>query len=370
MNTPSSDQTPSPYRLAIIGGRKAGKTTLCASLHQSLIAQSHGFSSNMIARFPDANGLNRLQTLFALKFNTENTLFRAEQSATIRKLKIGIDFTSSKWSFLERNPHQLKGYYNIEIADLRDDFDLLGQFAHSADEENTLNNTPYKHLKESLIKAQSLIICQPAGQKLAPSEITGFIRLMSDIAIGRYGRFESIIIAFTKYERLFVKEGPRAFAKATDPSTILQTLKQTVLNDQALATGLRALNCHQDEALQFYAVPVSAFGFIRKNGAPNYDQLTDQPLSALSPTIEPVRKENPLKDATPRQKIAGFTIPTNKQAPTPTPPHPSPHWLPFLTADPFLTAMSGIPSKFMIPFGSFLSALDHNIPIENWRETA
>ena len=328
----------------------------------------------MIARFPDANGLNQLQALFALKFNTETTLFRAEQNSTIRKLKIGIDFTSSKWSFLQRPAHQLKGFYNIEISDLRDDFDLLGQFAHSADDEDgrakTPSNTPYKQLKDSLTKAQALIICQPAGQKLAPSEITGFIRLMSDIAIGRYGRFESIIIAFTKYERLFVKDGPRAFAKATDPSTILQTLKQTVLKDQALATGLRALNCHQDEALQFYALPVSAFGFIRKNGAPNYDQLTEQPLSALAPTPEPVRAENPLKNASPRQKIAGFTVPTNKQTPATSPIHPSPHWLPFLTADPFLTAMSGIPSKFMIPFGSFLSALDHNIPIENWRETA
>lgn len=373
MNVPSSDNTPSPYHIAIIGSRKAGKTTLCASLHQSLIAQSHGFSANMISRFPDASGLNQLQALFALKFNTKNTLFRAEQSATIRKLKIGIDFTSSKWSLFDRTTNQLKGYYLVEIDDLRDDFDLLGQFAHSKDEQDALNattNRPYTQLKDSLTNAKALIICHPAGQKLAPSEITGFIRLMSDIAIGRYGRFETIIIAFTKYERLFLNDGPRAFAKATTPSTILQIMRQTVLNDQAFATGLRALNCHQDERAQLYAVPVSAFGFLRNNGAPNFDKQTDQPLSALASIIEPVREDNPLKNALPRKKVAGFTIPVKSNPQNQSHAHPSMHWLPFLTADPFLTAMSGMPSKFMIPFGSFLSALDHNIPIEDMANTA
>lgn len=340
----------------------------------------------MIARFPDAKGLHQLEDLFALKFNAPNTLFRAEQSSPVRKIKIGIDFTSSKWSLFQRQTNQLSGFFNIEIDDLRDDFDLFGQYlSHDLNQtpENIANGTkqfrtasqnPLAQFEQSLNKANALIICQPAGQKLAPSEATGFIRLMSDIGVGRYGEFETIIIAFTKYERLFIKNGVKAFSQATNPETILKTMHQTVLADHALETGLRALTSHDSETPHLYAMPVSSFGFIRHNGASNFDKLSGNPICALAPRLEKPQLENPLENAKPRIKYAGFTIPvSNKDKDKPelnSPPHPSKHWLPFLTADPFLTAVSGVPSQFMIPFGNFLSALDDGIPLEQWRKSA
>jgi len=386
INSSSRDlQNPAQHRIAIIGGRKSGKTTLCASLHQSLMANAHGFSPNMIARFPDAEGLQQLEKLFALKFNAPHTFFRAEQTAPVNTLKIGIDFTSSKWSLFQRKNQNLSGYYAIEIADLRDDFDLFGQFLHHMPQTSSQLNpidtsqfqtadgqNPLKQFEASLEAANALIICQPAGQKLSPSESTGFIRLMSDIAIGRYGSFETIIIAFTKYESLFLNKGINAFGHAIKPQTILKTILKTILADQSIETGLRALNCHEPGSPHLYAIPVSSFGFMRHNGAANLEQLTGQPISALNTSIEQPRSDNPLDGAKAKKKVAGFTIPLSgfDKTETQSPPHPSRHWLPFLTADPFLTAISGLPSQFMIPFDEFLSALDHGTPLEPWRKSA
>ncbi len=373
-----------PHHIAIIGGRKSGKTTLCASLHQSLIAASHGFSPNMITRFPDVTGLNQLENLFALKFSTNPHLFRAETTAPVRKIKIGIDFSSSNWAPFKRKRHVLSGYFNLEIDDLRDDFDLLGLIAAQPDQSPHLASAsegsvsipdPIAHLTKSLTKAQSLIICHPAGQKLAPSESTGFIHLMSNIATGRYGSFETIIVAFTKYEQLFLKDGIKAFQKATNPDTILKVLKQTLKSDINLERGLSGLNSDEAGSPNLYALPVSSFGFLRHNGAANFDKLSNAPLSALTPQYELAREENPLKDNLAKARIAGFTVPAKAQSQKHetsenNTPHPSKHWLPFLTADPFLTAISGMPSKFTIPFGAFLSALDHDVPFEDLRRSA
>lgn len=366
-STTSSEGNQHRNRIAIIGGRKCGKTTLCASLHQSLIARAHGFSPNMIARFPDAEGLNNLEKLFAEKLGAPKTSFKSESTGPVRQLQIGIDFGSSKWSFFKKADHELQGYYQITIDDLRDDYDLLGEFASEQRIKELSETNPLVQFEQSLTKAKSLIICQPALQKLAPSETTGFIRLMSDIATGRFGTFENIIIAFTKYEQIFTKFGAKAFQKAVKPTTILETIATTIHQDQSFETGLRALLSENENGPNLYAVPVSAFGFLRSNGAPNLNKMTGTPLSALAPMVEKTRPENPLNEATQKVQIAGVTLPlTKEEAEKFSPvPHPSIHWLPFLTADPILTAVSGQPSKFMIPVSNFISALDHGLKLDD-----
>lgn len=370
MTTSNFQKNDRTHHVAIIGGRKSGKTTLCASLHQSLIARAHGYSPNMIARFPDAEGLNKLEKLFAAKFNAPKTTFQPESSGSVREIRIGIDFGTSKWSLFRKPNHELQGFYQIAIDDLRDDFDLMGEFATQQSIKELNSNNPLAKFEQSLNQARSLIICQPALQKLAPSESTGFIRLMSDIATGRFGEFENIIIAFTKYERIFTNLGAKAFNKAVQPSTILETMAKTIHQDTSFETGLRALMSNEEKAPNLYAIPVSSFGFLRQNGAPNLNKMTETPISVLSPLVEEARSENPLIDAKQKMQLAGFTIPVTKAQANKTSavPHPSTHWLPFLTADPFLAAVSGQPSQFMIPISNFISALDHGLKIEEIRK--
>lgn len=375
-----------PYRVTLLGGRKAGKTSLYASLHQSLIASAHGFSPSMIARFPDGTGLHRLEALFAEKFAPPGVNFRAEQSGPLRSTRIGIDFSSSKWFSISRAKHQLRGYYDIQLDDLRDDYDLFSQFANrptanSFSRHDDDNGTgPLQQFETSLTAANALIICQPARQRLAPSEATGFIRLMSDIGVGRYGSFDTIILALTKYERLFTRFGVDAFRAATRPETIIDTLQASIRQDDSLASGLRALNADDSETPHLYALPVSAFGFLRENGAPNYDKQTERPIAALAPQFESTRRDAAAPGTGPksqpattgRMKLAGFSIPVAAPAEPQQnePPHPSPHWLPFLTADPVLTAISGVPSQFMLPLSEFLLALDNGHSLPRHRRTA
>ncbi len=371
INKSTSSTAGAPHRVALLGGRKAGKTSLYASLHQSLIASANGFSPTMIARFPDGPGLHQLEALFAEKFASPGMSFRAEQSGPLRSTRIGIDFSSSKWFDIGRSKHQLRGYYDIQIDDLRDDYDLFGQFAarptaNSFTREENNSTSPLQHFEQSLNAANALVICQPAGQRLAPSEATGFIRLMSDIGVGRYGSFETIVVAFTKYERLFTRFGVDAFRMATRPETIIDTLRATIQQDDSLASGLTALNSDDSETPHLYALPVSSFGFLRENGAPNYDRQTERPIAALAPQIETAQGEAGLQPArhtaNGRMKVAGFTVPVAAPAQSAAEqhhPHPSPHWLPFLTADPILTAISGVPSQFMLPLSEFLLAINN-----------
>lgn len=417
------------HRLAVIGTRKAGKTTLCASLHQSLIASAHGFSADMITRFPDSAGLNRLQDLFASKFSDEGVTFRSEASGPVNRLTIGIDFTSSRRRLFHRPKHHPTGYYEIEIADIRDDYDLFASYPHRShrnndhqaraqnqipgrDElENSFGEKPRREIEAALRAANDLIICHPAGEPLSSQESAGFITLTSDIALGRYGHFDTITLALTKYEKLFLEKGIQAFETAIQPETIIEVIAKTIEQDHSLETGLRGFNCENSETPHLYVLPVSSYGFLRNNGAPNFDRQSERPIAALAPLAKKADGLSKISEAlsgpplnynssdkasqsshtgstrkkalsSSRINLAGFTIPVTEKMPegrikaapprasfrkdspqqqpvAPTP-HPGPHWLPFLAADPFLTAISGIPSQFMLPLSEFLAKLEHD----------
>lgn len=383
------------HRVAIIGSRKAGKTTLCASMHQCLISSAHGFSPDMTTRFPDAAGLARLERLFTEKFASDPILFRSESGPPVHNIRIGLDFSAARRRLFSTPSDQLSGYYDIEICDLRDDFDLFGNFAAQSQPEQS-KDKPQDSLanalgqfEHSLRAANALIICHPAGERLAPSETSGFIRLMSDIAVGRYGEFDTIILALSKYERLFIEDGVHAFHNAIQPDRIIKAIADTINIDSNLEYGLRLLNSqsidqgtahgHTPQMPHLYAVPVSSFGFLKNNGAPNYDHQSKCPISALAP--HPLKEESdkklsaalagPLVKQTSKRRLAGFTIPycegPNNQLAIDTaePPHPGPHWLPFLAADPILTAISGIPSQFMLPLTEFLAKIEHDRELGN-----
>lgn len=407
------------HRLAVIGTRKAGKTTLCASLHQSLIASAHGFSADMITRFPDSAGLARLQDLFASKFSDEGVTFRSEASGPVNRLSIGIDFSSSRRRLFHRPRHHPTGYYEIEIADIRDDYDLFASYPHSAhpvngqnrqtgkDElETNLGEKPRREIEAALRAANDLIICHPAGEPLSAQESAGFITLTSDIALGRYGQFDSITLALTKYEKLFLEQGINAFQAAIRPETIIEVITKTIEQDHSLETGLKGFTCENSETPHLYVLPVSSYGFLRNNGAPNFDRQSERPIAALAPLPKKAdgfskisealsgpplnhkaihsnrgdRRKKPLPSH--RINLAGFTIPVTEKMPeggaaesrlkaghknasrqnepTSHTPHPGKYWLPFLAADPFLTAISGIPSQFMLPLSEFLAKLEHD----------
>lgn len=371
------------HKIVIMGSRKAGKTTLCASLHQSLITSAHGFSPEMTTRFPDAAGLARLESLFAEKFAADPASFRSDKGPAIRRFRIGMDFSSTKWRLFRQEKDQLNGYFDIEIADLRDDFDLYANYQGQFNNEASPSSEPgtlsiQKTISEfvtCLKEANTLILCHPAGEKLAPSEASGFIRLMSDIAIGRFGHFETIILALSKYERLFLKDGVHALQKAIQPDEIIKAITTTFNQDINLEYGLNILNSHSSETPHLYALPVSSFGFMKNNGAANFDPERNSPISALAPqAITPkATKETsdhklsaaltgPKIKSEVKYRLAGVTIPLREETPalaaSDEPPHPGPHWLPFLAGDPILTAISGIPSQFTLPLSEFLASLE------------
>lgn len=356
---PSGSDT---YPIAVLGGRRTGKTSLCASLHQCLITRSHGFTPKLIARFPDAAGLQHFEQRLAQLFSAPHTIFQSQPiQGTFENFNIGIDFSINKRSFLEQLPDHLKGFYQFSINDLTGKNNMLELLSLSDYQNHPTIQEAQNTFYSTLYNAKSLIICHPAQQNLAPSEANGFIHLMSDIAAGRYGSFEHIVIAFTKYERLFTSFGVKALETAVKPATIMNVMAKTISSDHALETGLRALLGLEPGKPHLYCIPVSTYGFLSKMGAPNYDRRTQEPIASFVPLGYEQPDINPIRDAKPFMRLAGITIPIEKETSEKAGNKSilGPSWLPFLTADPFLTAISGKPSQFMLPLDNFISVLDH-----------
>ena len=364
-NAPGSAGT---YPIMVLGGRRTGKTTLCASLHQCLIARSHGLTSSLIARFPDANGLRHFENRLSDMFASPSALFQSQPlNQLVEQFEIGIDFTVNKGSLFSRNEDNLNGYYQFLINDLTGKFNILELVSKANHQGDVALQSELSSLYANLSESNSLVICHPASQNLAPSEANGFIHLMSEIAAGRYGTFDQIIVAFTKYERLFTHDKTDGLSNAVNPSTIIEVIANTIQNDQALETGLRALLGIEGGQPNLYCMPVSSFGFLPKNGAANLHRRTGEPLIPFTPAVREASVSTNPELSRPVTRLAGITIPQTRKASaacldqspqTVQQAIHSPNWLPFLSADPFLTAISGKPSSFMLPLASFITALD------------
>jgi hypothetical protein len=165
-----------------------------------------------------------------------------------------------------------------------------------------------------LQNADAIILVLPLARFEDSSWVGNLARLLERLALSPETRLKRVIVAFSQYERLFVRLGPSAFTYACDPAVALHALRRS-LQGAPWSDALRALE--RRVAVRFIAL--SAHGFVKTFQNPNID-----------PHGEGERRFRRKGIAGPRA-FAEF-------------------WRPFLTADPFLYAALDLDNAFFFSF--------------------
>jgi hypothetical protein len=165
-----------------------------------------------------------------------------------------------------------------------------------------------------LQNADAIVLVLPLVRFEDSSWIGNLARLLERLALSPETRLKRVVVAFSQYERLFVRLGPSAFTYACDPAVALHALRRALLG-APWSDALRALE--RRVAVRFIAL--SAYGFVKTFQNPNID-----------PHGEGERRFRRNGVAGPRA-FAEF-------------------WRPFLTADPFLYAALDLDNAFFFSF--------------------
>lgn len=151
-------------------------------------------------------------------------------------------------------------------------------------------------------------------------------------------RLRTLVIAFTRYELSFMGSPQQAASHAKTPQVARDRLQHAVNACPALKEGLRSLAGFGD--LRVVGIPVSTYGFVRGDGRPNCDFLHANPdqLGGAAAAQFLTR---------PDIYCQALSAMRNPMARLRQPPEDVQidwllrHWRPFLTADAFITCISG-----------------------------
>ncbi|MBY6239940.1 hypothetical protein [Methylosinus sp. Sm6] len=165
-----------------------------------------------------------------------------------------------------------------------------------------------------LQSAEAIVIVLPLARFEDSLWVANLARLLERLALAPDNRARRVVVAFSQYERLFVRLGPSAFTYACDPAVALHALRRS-LQAAPWSDALRALEGRV--AVRFIAL--SAFGFVKTFQNPNID-----------PHGGGERRFR-------RKGVAGPRAFTE-------------FWRPFLTADPLLYAALDLDNAFLFGF--------------------
>ena len=138
-----------------------------------------------------------------------------------------------------------------------------------------------------------------------------------------------VVVALTRYDALFTDFGSEAFRIAADPRVATDIVNRLVSNTQHGATfrkNVAKYDVSEGGRFKIVFVPTSSFGFVPGFGCPNLD-----------PNVNP--------EVVQATMVAGESTSSFKVS---IPAHPNQHLFPFLTADPFIYAATGIANPFFV----------------------
>ncbi|WP_018268271.1 hypothetical protein [Methylosinus sp. LW4] len=167
-----------------------------------------------------------------------------------------------------------------------------------------------------LAEADAIILVLPMTRFEDSGWVGNLARLVERLAFAADCRAKRVVVAFSHYERLFVRLGPSAFTYACDPAVALHVLRGA-LRASSWSDGLRALEASGRTAVRFTVF--SAHGFVKGFQNPNIDPHIRGDQRFRRAGVDGRRGFNEF-------------------------------WRPFLTADPFLYAALDLENAFMFSF--------------------
>jgi hypothetical protein len=166
-----------------------------------------------------------------------------------------------------------------------------------------------------LLGAEAIVFVLPLVRFEDSGWVGSLARLVERLTLAPDRKLKRVIVAFSHYERIFVRLGPSAFTYACDPAVALYVLRRAL----RAAPWLDSLRALEADGADVRFAPLSAYGFVKTFQNPNID-----------PHRDGERRFS-------REGAAGAGA-LNE------------FWRPFLTADPILYAALGQESAFMFSF--------------------
>ena len=204
-----------------------------------------------------------------------------------------------------------------------------------------------------------IVLCYPVNpseQQLSWYEMA-FDRLFKRLVAGPAGAqrtaLRTLVVAFTHFERMFDRNPRQAGRRARTPAVARECLRQILSESPRVAAKLRELS--DTDGLRVVGIPVSAYGFVPGDEQPNYDLFVGRHADRAAYddewTPEPFGGAHAVRlltrpDIFCRQfaemnansdSVRSISSPTRAEQTA----WLLRHWRPFLTADPFISCVSG-----------------------------
>ncbi|PPD45210.1 MAG: hypothetical protein CTY15_04970 [Methylocystis sp.] len=305
--------------ICLVGPKKGGKSSLLASLTDCVAQSAFGYSPRLRPA---------LQPITRAEFSAEPSEAR---KADLLSIEQG-DYERMKRDFAEGGVatdtlDTYEYYFRLSVNGeappevvtrgpwLLEVIDSAGEIAVPPDgaEVPILNDVKAK-LARQMLDSEALVLVLPMV-RLEDSAWTGTLaRLLDRLALSRDRKLKRVVVAFSQYERLFIRLGPSAFTYACDPAVALHVLKKSLRAAQWL-DRLRAL----EPAVSVRFTVCSAYGFTKRFQNANMDPHQPGERRFRRASLEGARAY-------------------------------SEYWRPFLTAEPMLYAALGLDSAFTFSY--------------------
>lgn len=307
--------------ICLVGPRKGGKSSLLATATDCIVQNAHGYS-------PDLRPA--MQTITRAAFHgfdsaaSKLDIFDGladDYQRLRREFSEGCaptDPRGHEYFFrLTLNgdaPREIaeKAPYLVRIVDAAGDIAIPDDTAPA-----DMLNDARDDFASKLLSAEAIVFVLPLVRFEDSGWVGNMARLIERLALAADQRLKRVVVAFSQYERLFVRLGPSAFTYACDPDVALHVLRKS-LQSAPWIDSLRALEAGA-RRIDVRFTAISSYGFVKTFQNPNID---------------------PHHEGERRFRRTGVTGPRALNE----------FWRPFLTADPILYAALDLDSAFTFSF--------------------
>jgi hypothetical protein len=322
--TPMSDTV----RVCLLGPTGSGKTHLLAALMDGIRSGAHGYPlSYGLSCEPSDDRLRKAGShedrfrmiLMERRLADERKLVSLASTGRLMATDKGV-FASYQFHVGFREPGRF-----VNGAELNPVTFVVADAAGEHIFPEGESDGEFEHIQGQLIeylsRSTAVVIVIPLyciGSRRFASRMDTLIDAMTQQEGAAYGPppLKRIAIALSQYERLFVRFGGDAAALAAHPN-VVRGVVRSKLREAPWMLRLRNLDRRWGGPYEIRVVPTSAYGFLPDFGNPNIDAGADSNTPFLS-------SENPA------QSTKEYEL------------HP------FLHADPFIFAATGISNSYMV----------------------
>ena len=258
-------------KICLVGPRSAGKSSLLASLVDCVMQSAYGYPPQLR---PALQPITRLEfedgTPAASKFEILENLVSDYERLRGEFAAGGAPtpaFDVHDYHFrltLNGDPDpKAKTRHLIEIAD------ASGDFAAPSAAAQAPTFSAKEKFAAKLLGADAIVLVLPLARLEDSAFAPDLARLLERLAQAKDRKAKRFIVAFSRYEKLFVQFGPAAFTYACDPAVALHVVRRAVQSAPWLDVLRRLEGLEPDTKTRLTVV--SAFGFVKNFQNPNWD---------------------------------------------------------------------------------------------------